>query len=157
MHAYQARLGVPVPDATQWDQIEHVGNGAYRVFRQMEQVAAQGTLMFHDDTAVRILALMQEHRDRLAAAQAPGMATPPERLGMHTTALVGQVGEHTARLDDSSRRQAGENLQGLLDKREAGLAKPLAMSEALSRNAVADDGAVLRCHCLAHGRRQFSD
>ena len=157
VQAYQAMLGVPVPDATQWDQIEHVGNCAYRVFRQMEQVAAQGRLIFHDDTAVRILALMQENRDRLAAAQAQGLATPPDRLGMHTTALVVKVGEHTAILYYSSRRHAGENLQGLLDKREAGLAKPLAMSDALSSNAAADDGAVIRCHCLAHGRRKFSD
>ena len=37
VQAYQAMLGVPVPDATQWDQIEHVGNCAYMVFRQMEQ------------------------------------------------------------------------------------------------------------------------
>ena len=123
----------------------------------MEQVAAQGELIFHDDTAVRILALMQENSDRLAAAQAQGMATPPDRTGMHTTALVVKVGEHTAILYYSSRRHAGENLQGLLDKREAGLAKPLAMSDALASNAVADDAAVIRCHCLAHGRRKFSD
>jgi hypothetical protein len=61
----------------------------------MEQVAAQGTLIFHDDTAVRILALMQENSDRLAAAQVQGMATPSDRPGMHTTALVVKVGEHT--------------------------------------------------------------
>jgi hypothetical protein len=67
------------------------------------------------------------------------------------------MGEHTAILYYSSRRHAGENLQGLLDKREAGLAKPLAMSDALSSNAAADDGAVIRCHCLAHGRRKCSD
>ena len=157
VQAYQAMLGVPVPDATQWDQIEHVGNCAYRVFRQMEQVAAQGRLIFHDDTAVRILALMQENRDRLAAAQAQGLATPPDRLGMHTTALVVKVGEHTAILYYSSRRHAGENLQGLLDKREAGLAKPLAMSDALTSNEVADESRLIRCHCLAHGRRKFSD
>ena len=30
------------------------------------------------------------------------------------------------------------------------------MSDALSRNA-ADDDQLIRCHCLAHGRRQFSD
>jgi transposase len=30
------------------------------------------------------------------------------------------------------------------------------MSDALSRNEVAE-GLVIRCHCLAHGRRQFSD
>ena len=30
------------------------------------------------------------------------------------------------------------------------------MSDALSRNEV-DEEVVIRCHCLAHGRRQFSD
>ena len=55
-------LGVPVPDATQWDQIEQVGDCAYMVFEQLEQVAAQGEILFHDDTAVRILACMQENR-----------------------------------------------------------------------------------------------
>ena len=76
---------------------------------------------------------------------------------MRTTALAVQVGEHTAILHYSSRRHAGENLQGLLDKREAGLAKPLAMSDALSSNEVADESLLIRCHCLAHGRRKFSD
>jgi hypothetical protein len=58
LQGYQAMLGVPVPDATQWDQIEQVGDCAYVVFEQLEQVAAQGELIFHDDTAGRILALM---------------------------------------------------------------------------------------------------
>ena len=62
---------------------------------------------------------------------------------MHTTALVVQVGEHTAILYYSSRCHAGENLQGLLDKREAGRAKPLAMSDALASNVVANEAAVI--------------
>src|SRR5262247_669739 len=157
LQGYQAMLGVPVPDATQWDQIEVVGDCAYKVFAQMEKEAAQGELIFQDDTAVRILALMQENSARLAAAQAQGVASPKERPGMHTTALVVKVGEHTAILYYSSRRHAGENLQGLLDKREAGLAKPLAMSDALTSTAVAAESRLIRCHCLAHGRRQFSD
>jgi hypothetical protein len=123
----------------------------------MEREAAQGELIFHDDTAVRILSLIQENRDLVAAAQGQGLSTTNERTGMHTTALAVQVGEHTAILYYSSRRHAGENLQGLLDKREAGRAKPLAMSDALSSNEVADEAAVIRCHCLAHGRRKFSD
>ena len=76
---------------------------------------------------------------------------------MHTTALVVKVGEHTAILYYSSRQHAGENLQRLLEQREVGLAKPLVMSDALASNAVADEAAVIRCHCLAHGRRKFSD
>jgi transposase len=157
LQAYQAMLGVPVPDATQWDQIEAVGDCAYKVFEHMEREAAQGELIFHDDTAVRILALLKENSAILAAAQAQGVSTPTERTGMHTTALVVKVGEHTAILYYSSRRHAGENLQGLLDKREAGRAKPLAMSDALTSNAVADESRLIRCHCLAHGRRKFSD
>jgi transposase len=157
LQGYQAMLGVPVPDATQWDQIEVVGDCAYKVFAQMEKEAAQGELLFHDDTAVRILSLIKENRDLVAAAQAQGVFTPTERTGMHTTALVVKVGEHTAILYSASRRHAGENLQGLLDKRQAGLAKPLVMSDALSSNEVADESMLIRCHCLAHGRRKFSD
>jgi transposase len=157
LQGYQAMLGVPVPDATQWDQIEVVGDCAYKVFEQLEKTAAQGELMFHDDTAVRILALLKDNRARLAAAQAQGGAAPTERTGMHTTALAVQVGEHTAILYYASRRHAGENLQGLLDKREAGLDKPLVMSDALASNAVANESLLIRCHCLAHGRRKFSE
>jgi hypothetical protein len=157
LQGFQALLGVPIPDATQWDQIEAVGDCAYKVFAQMEHEAAQGEVIFHDDTAVRILALMQENRALLAAAQAHGCSTPKERTGMHTTALVVKVGEHTAILYYSSRRHAGENLQELLDQRAAGLAKPLAMSDALASNAITNEAVVIRCHCLAHGRRKFSD
>jgi transposase len=134
-----------------------VGDCAYTVFEQLEKAAAQGELMFHDDTAVRILALLKDNRALLAAAQAQGVAAPTERTGMHTTALAVQVGEHTAILYYASRRHAGENLQELLDKREAGLDKPLVMSDALASNAVANESLLIRCHCLAHGRRKFSD
>jgi hypothetical protein len=127
------------------------------VCEQLEKAAAQGELMFHDDTAVRILGLLKDNRALLAAAKAQGVAAPTERTGMHTTALAVQVGEHTAILYYASRRHAGETLQGLLDKREAGRAKPLVMSDALASNAVAKEALLIRCHCLAHGRRKFSD
>jgi hypothetical protein len=45
----------------------------------------------------------------------------------------------------------------VLAKGEAGLEKPLAMSDALSSKEVANAAAGIRCHCLAHGRRTFSD
>jgi hypothetical protein len=157
LQGYQAMQGVPVPDATQWDQIELVGDCAYKVFEQMEREAARGEVIFHDDTGVRILTLLKENRDLVAAAQARGLSRPEARTGMHTTALAVQVGDHTAILYYSSRRHAGENLQRLLDQREAGLAKPLVISDALSCNEVADESMLIRCHCLAHGRRKFSD
>jgi len=83
---------------------------------------------------------------------------------MFTTALVIKVGEQIICLYYSGRAHAGENLAALLEQREADHVPPIVMSDALSRNEVtsrvgltAADACVIRCHCLAHGRRQFSD
>ena len=156
LEGYQAMVGVPVPDATQWDQIERVADCGYRVFQHLEYLAAQGELIHQDDTSVRILALMDENRTIHAQAAARGLSRPTERTGMFTTALVVRVGERTICLYYSGRAHAGENLKALLEQRQAGLDKPLVMSDALSRNEADEDG-LIRCHCLAHGRRQFSD
>jgi hypothetical protein len=75
---------------------------------------------------------------------------------MQSTALVVEAGEHTICLYFSGRDHAGENLQRLLEQRQGGLDKLLVMSDALSRNE-ADEAGLIRCHCLAHARRQFSD
>jgi hypothetical protein len=156
VEGYQAMLGVPMPDATQWDQIEEVGDCCYVVFEYLETLAAQGELIHQDDTSVRILTLIQGNHQIRARAAAQGFSRPTERMGMFTTALVSRVGEHTICLYYSGRAHAGENLAALLEQREADREPPLAMSDALSRNEVTE-GLVIRCHCLAHGRRQFSD
>jgi hypothetical protein len=156
VEGYQAMLGVPMPDATQWDQIERVADSAYRVFAHLEILAAQGELIYQDDTAVRILSLLVENRHLQAQAAALGLARSPERTGMYTTALVVKVGEQTIYLYYSGRAHAGDNLKALLEQRQAGLDKPLVMSDALASNE-ADEAALIRCHCLAHGRRKFSE
>src|SRR2546430_2160189 len=156
VEGYQAMLGVPIPDATQWDQIEKVGDCCYVVFELLETLAAQGELIHQDDTSVRIVTLIKENQQIRAQAAAQGFSRPKERTGMFTTALVVKRGERLICLYYAGRSHAGENLQALLEQREAERDKPLVMSDALSRNAV-DETAVIRCHCLAHGRRQFSD
>jgi len=145
IEAYQAMLGVPVPDATQWDQIERVADCGYVVFAHLERLAAQGELIHQDDTSVRILAFLKENQ-----------TASPERTGMYTTVLMVKVGERMICLYYSGRAHAGENLRTLLTQRQAGQAPPLVMSDALASNA-ADETTLIRCHCLAHGRRKFSD
>jgi len=156
LEGYQAMQGVPVADATQWEQIEAVARCCYGVFGCLETLAAQGELIHQDDTTVRILTLMKENEQIRARAAAQGLSRATERTGMFTTALVVRVGERLMALYYSGRAHAGENLAALLDKRKAAQGPPLVMSDALSRNDVAE-GLVVRCHCLAHGRRQFSD
>ena len=75
---------------------------------------------------------------------------------MQTTALMVQVGDRRICLFYTGRRHAGENLEALLTKRDPGRSKPLVMSDALPSNNAEED-TLIRCHCLAHGRRQFSD
>jgi hypothetical protein len=143
-------VGVPVSDATQWDQIERVADCAYPVFEQLQTLAAQGEVIYQDDTHVRIVSLIGETR------QAHAQGAPAERTGMYTTALVVQQSAQTICLYFAGRAHAGENLEALLTRREADRGKPLVMSEALAANA-ADEAALIRCHCLAHGWRKFSE
>jgi hypothetical protein len=150
LEGYQAMVGVPVADATQWDQIERVADCAYPVFEQLKTLAAQGEVIYQDDTHVRILSLMAENRRTHADD------TSEARTGMYTTALVAQQGAQTICLYFAGRAHAGENLEALLTHREADRGKPLVMSDALASNT-ADEDALIRCHCLAHGRRKFTE
>ena len=149
-------LGVPMPDATQGDQSERVGDCCSVGFECLETLAAQGELLHQDDPSVRILPLMQANQQMRAAAAAQGLSRAQERTGMVTTALGVRGGERLICLYYSGRAHAGEHLAALLEPRAADLEPPLARSDALSRNEGAE-GWVIRCHCLAHGRRQCSD
>jgi len=151
LEGYQAMVGVPIADATQWDQIERVADCAYPVFEQLQTLAAQGEVIYQDDTHVRILSLIAENRRTQADD------TSEARTGMYTTALVAQQGAQTICLYFAGRAHAGENLEALLTHREADRGKPLVMSDALANNNIADEGALIRCHCLAHGRRKFTE
>jgi transposase len=154
LESFQALVGVPMPDATQWDQVELVGDCAHPIFKCLERLAAQGEVIYQDDTPGRILALIEENQE--AAAQAKATGDAPSRTGMQTTALIVQVGERRICLYYTGRQHAGENLEALLAKREPQRGKPLVMSDALSSNK-AEETHLIRCHCLAHGRRKFSE
>jgi transposase len=156
LEGFQALVGVPVPDATQWDQGEMVGDCTHPVFKYLEKLAAQGEVIFQDDTPQRVLALIEENQKAAAQARAQGKVKADERTGMQTTALIVQVGERRICLYYTGRRHAGENLERLLTGREPGRGKPLVMSDALSSNN-AEEAGLIRCHCLAHGRRKFSE
>src|SRR5512147_1791653 len=148
---YQALVGVPVADATLWDLAEQVADSAWPVFEALWNLAAQGEVIFQDDTHVRILTLLAENR------RADVTGETLERRGMYTTGLVVQVEKRVICLYRSGRAHAGDNLTDLLGRREVGLEKPIVMSDALAAKQRDDDDTLIRCHCLAHGRRQLTD
>lgn len=108
-------------------------------------------MIFQNDTHVRILTLMAANR------RADARGTALERRGMYTTGLVVETSEHVICLYRSGRAHAGDNLTTLLAQRAPGLEPPIGMSDALAANQRDDDDRLIRCHCLAHGRRQFTD
>jgi hypothetical protein len=154
LEGFQSLVGMPVSDATQWDQVERLVGVLYPVYNALYRQAAQSELFFQDDTPVRILELLEANQSHRAKAQG---GKSSERLGMHTTGLVCVRGERRIVLYLSGRAHAGENLTALLSGRDRGLGKPLVMSDALSANTLTNEDQIIRCYCLAHAYRQFDD
>ena len=143
----QKMVGVPLPHPTQWQLIESLAEDIYPIYYELERLAAQGQLISHDDTKVRILDLMKENKEKVKKGE-------KDRTGMFTTAIVSQVDQQTIYLFLSGRRHSGENMTNILSKRCPELGLILRMADALSSNLSVEFITIL-CLCLAHGRRKF--
>ena len=93
---------------------------------------------------------------RKLLTQAPPPPEGQKRTGIFTTSIVSQVGSQPVALFFTGDKHAGENLDQLLQRRAAGLDKPLQMCDGLSRNHSKEFETIL-CNCLLHGRRGFVD
>ena len=136
----QANLGIPLPPSTQWDMMEQAAAVIEPVYEELIRQAAQGQVLYNDDTAVRILALQRE--------------TAAERTGVFTTGIVATAQGRKMTLFFSGDKHAGENLADVLKKRAAELSPPIQMCDALSRNTP-KGFAVILGNCLVHCRRNY--
>lgn len=140
----QHDLGVPVPSSTQWDVAASLADQISPVYQALCERAAQGQVMFNDDTFARII--------KLAPPNLTGHAS--DRTGIFTTGIVSQVGTQTIYLYYTGRNHAGENMTDLLNSRDSDRDPPILMCDAASRNNPKEKEVVL-AHCLVHGRRKF--
>jgi transposase len=145
IESFQQLVGMPLPDATQWELVEQVTDNAYPVYEYFKRLGAQQPLVFQDDTGARVLSLIKENQ----------ADPPPERKGMYTTVLRFE-GEQSICLYFTGRQHAGENLDDLLALRDPSLPPIQWMSDGLAANTPKEhkDQAV-DLSCLVHGRRQF--
>jgi hypothetical protein len=142
---WQSHLGVPLPASTQWKLIEAASPTPQVVYEALIDLAANGRIIHTDDTTMRVHSLRQEISEK-----------NDPRTGIFTTGLISCAGEHQIALFFTGHKHAGENLDQTLQRRAAGLEKPLHMCDALSRN-VSKEFATILCHCLCHGRRRVVD
>ncbi|HEY6272433.1 MAG TPA: IS66 family transposase [Terriglobales bacterium] len=136
-------LGIPLPASTQWEIAEEAAELIQEARDELIGQAASGEVLYNDDTSMRVLHLAREPGD--------------DRTGVFTSGIVStQQGQRIA-LYFTGRQHAGENLRDVLRRRAHGLAAPVQMSDALSRNtsALPEGVEILLASCLAHGRRQF--
>jgi len=143
----QASLGVPLPASTQWEIVDDAANKVVPAWQQLVRQAAQGCLLYNDDTTAKILSLIKE--------QMTG-DNESSRTGMFTTAILSAADDKKIALFFTGRNHAGENLAQVLAQRQSGLDPPIQMCDALSRNLPNDFVTVL-ANCLVHARRNFVD
>jgi transposase len=136
----QENLGIPLPVSTQWDMMAEAAAPLQPAYAELIRQAAQGQVVYNDDTAARILALQRE--------------TPADRSGVFTTGIVATAQGRRITLFFSGDKHAGENLADVLKQRAAELPPPIQMCDALSRN-VPKGLAVILGNCLAHCRRHY--
>lgn len=140
----QGNLAMPVPASTQWEIVEAAKKVIDPVHAALLEEAAQGEVVHNDDTTAKILAYLDEQDSENT------------RKGIFTTGLLSIKDNRRIAIFMTGRHHAGENLEELLKARASGLAPPIQMCDALSRNAPKEFKTILS-NCLAHARRQFVD
>ena len=155
----QEDLEIPLPASTQWEIVAAGYDSLTPVHEELIRQAAQGEVVHHDDTNVKILQLMGEGAkqafDELDQKNNAD-EMDPERKGLFTSGVVAVNGDKRIALFFSGRRHAGENLKEILKRRVSSLPPPIQMCDALSRNMPSELKTIV-ANCLAHGRRQFVD
>jgi len=158
----QGILGIPLPASTQWELVADAAAKLVPLLQELIRQAAQGEVVYNDDTTGRILELMGQRRSRtlaekvVAAAEQGTAAETPGRRGLFTSGIVSTCAGRRVALFFTGPKHAGENLLNVLARRAADLAPPIQMCDALSRNMPAELQTIV-ANCLAHGRRQFVD
>jgi transposase len=149
LEGLQKNLGIPLPVATQCEIVKQTAAQIQPAGDELIRQAAQGGVVHNDDTSMRVLS-----PDRGAASDVDIAA---ERTGVFTSGIV-SIGEgYRIGLYFTGRKHAGENLADILKQRAAGLAAPIQMCDALSRNLpkMPEKLEIIVGHCLAHARRHF--
>jgi transposase len=146
----QDGLKIPLPAATQWDLVQAgAKTGLAPAHEELLNQAAQATVVYNDDTTMKVLRLTKAQRAAALASDEKG-----ERTGIFTSGIVATDAGHKIALFFTGVRHAGENLNAVLARRSPDLPAPIQMCDGLSRNIPSDFDTIL-AQCIAHARRKY--
>ena len=141
-------LAIPLPAATQWEVVQQAAARITPAFAELAEQAAEGTVLYNDDTTMRILHFTQAAR---VEALPPGARA--DRTGVFTAGLVAETEHGPIALFKTGPCHAGEHLAEVLDQRET-TDPPIQMSDGLARNKPGDH-STLAASCIPHARRKY--
>ncbi len=145
----QGCLGIPLPAATQWEIVKEITGVLKPAYQELIRQAAQGEVVYNDDTTMKILTMMPARSPTEECAEEKS-----ERTGVFTSGIVSTREGRRIALFFTGRKHAGENLAEVLSKRASELGPPIQMCDALSRNPPKEFQVILS-NCIAHARRKF--
>ena len=144
----QEGMGIPLPAATQWELVRDASTLLLPAHNELIREAAQGQVLYNDDTSMKVLKLTKEQRAEALADK------ETERTGVFTSGIMATRDDRRIALFFTGVKHAGENIAGVLAQRAAELPPPIQMCDAGSSNTAGEPNTVL-AHCIAHGRRKF--
>lgn len=153
----QSNLEVPLPASTQWEIVAEMAQVLAPVYEELIRQAAQGEVLYNDDTKMRILALMGDSPPPSGETDKTKLedeGIDPDRTGVFTSGIVSTREGKKIALFFTGRKHAGENLADVLAHRAAELGPPIQMCDALAAN-VSEELQVIVANCNLHGRRRF--
>lgn len=163
LEGLQGSLGIPLPSSTQWEIVEDASEKIKPVYKELIREAAQGEVVYNDDTSMKVLTLIKENEEAREPIEEDrvmddnqSIKKSSERTGIFTSGIVSTREGRKIALFFTGRQHAGENLSDVLSKRALELDAPLQMCDALSRNLPKKLDVIVG-NCLAHGRRNFVD
>jgi transposase len=136
-------LAIPLPATTQWDVVQPAAGRLAPAFEELARQAGEGSVLYNDDTPMRILNFTEEAR---AEALPPGAKA--ERTGTFTSGVVAETPNGPIALFKTGPCHAGEHLAEVLDKRQDP-AVPIQMSDALARNTPGEH-PTQAANCIPH-------
>jgi hypothetical protein len=139
-------FGIPLSESVMFERCENVADALLPVYLYLRRMAAQGKVLYLDDTKVKILSLIEENKK----------LSPDQRRGMQTSGIISEVGDKKIAIYASGRKHSGENITELIKEREIGLSVPVQMGDPLAANWTGEYERE-EVNCLAHARRQFTD
>ena len=142
----EGSLGIPLPAATQWEVVRDAVTALAPAYGELIRQAAQGDVLYNDDTTAKILELGVGPRE--------GDEGSDERTGVFTSGIVSTHGDRKIALFFTGRQHAGENLADVLAQRAKQLPPPIQMCDMLSRNVPGEFKTIL-AGCMSHSRRKY--